>query len=135
MIEIKSETKLLWGHPLKIWDTGREIRVPQFVFPVLNHAGCLMDNKATLLPIILLIFDDYEQHALLIDKEGRNIMLVLGPDLSGPAECKCTCKTCREQHQPDDDTPLPQQGTRNRNVDPRLSDKLVRELTAKRKYR
>lgn len=86
-----------WGHKLSVWDTGKSIRVPQFVFPILRQLGLLINNKAILSPLIVLYLNDKK-----LDPLVHALRIVLGPDLSGPLQVKCNCAECRESTNLDD---------------------------------
>jgi hypothetical protein len=94
---LESATQPLWGHALHIWDTGKVIRVPQYVFPILRQMGLLIKNKPVLSPLVQTYFDDPRLHPLT-----HELVTVLGRDFSGPAQVKCKCSECRERVNLDD---------------------------------
>jgi hypothetical protein len=91
---------LQWGHPL-LTPEGREIRVPAPAFRRLRRLGVLMRNSAQLSERIYELLDPQ------YDSITEGLRLLLGPDLSGPAWCRCDCKECRERASEADRTPLP----------------------------
>jgi hypothetical protein len=113
----------LWGHPLQIWDTGRTIRVPQKVFPLLAALGLLIGRKAIVSPAIFIFFRD-----AIDDPNVHWLRQVLGPDLSGPAWCLCNCPECRRLQSDIDHTSLP-----GRNpLDEDVAEQIVRQVVARR---
>lgn len=120
-------TAPMWGHALQIWDTGRTIRVPKFVFPKLKAIGCLMNGRAILLPTILIFFEDRKYDPIM-----HELLMVLGKDLTGPAWCKCGCEECKRNKGRIDNTPIPGQNaaqTTYGNV-----DQMIRDMKGKRKW-
>jgi hypothetical protein len=86
-----------WGHKILVWDTGKYIRVPKYVFPILRQLGLLINNKAILSPLITLYLEDRK-----LDPVVHALRMVLGPDLSGPRQVKCNCPECSESTNLDD---------------------------------
>jgi hypothetical protein len=116
-------TQPLWGHPLRVWDTGQVIRVPQYVFPLLRQRGLLIKNKPILSPRILQDFDDSNLQAIT-----HELKMVLGSDLSGPMQVKCRCRECQERNSDVDHTRLP--GLDRLEQDE--ASRIVREVKARR---
>jgi len=92
-----------WGHPLAIWDTGRSIRVPKLVFPMLKDLGLLVGRRAILSPKIILFFNQAME-----DQNVHELRQILGVDLSGPKWCRCACRDCRRKESDADQTLTPQ---------------------------
>jgi hypothetical protein len=121
---VTQATALEWGHPL-ITPDGRVISVPIFVFGTLRHLGLLQNNKNRLSPNIYQYLDPQ------YDSITEGLRHLLGRGLTGPEWCRCGCQACREKADALDNTQLP--GQSRAGVDPRISERVVREAKAKRK--
>ena len=105
-----------------IWDTGKKISVPQFVFPMLRERGLLIGNKSVLSPLILLYYKDINLHGIIHDVQIR-----LGSKLDGPMYVKCYCAECKKEEAGTLDDARP--------VSQFLSDADVDEVKSRRRYR
>ena len=113
-----------WGHRLAIWDTGRVIRVPLSIFPMLRERGFLIRNRPILSPTIEPALKDRDLDPIML-----GLRQCLGVDLAGPVTVRCMCRECQRKESDIDHTPLP-----GRNpLDSDQTSKLVREIRARRK--
>ena len=133
-VEIPEELK--WGHALKLLDLQgvflREIRVPFAVFADLRKLGLLIKRKhAIYADAAILMFCDRK-----LDTFVMKLRDCLGPDLSGPMWCLCTCKACRKRFSSKEAKEvLQQQAALGKQVCVSSATDLVNEIKRRRKYK
>lgn len=112
-----------WGHALAIWDTGRVIRVPAFIFPELKRLGLLIGKRAILSPMILAFYRDRSLDPLI-----DGIRQVLGPELTGPEWLVCRCRDCHKKASDADQTQEPRGA-----VSAMVAEQVVAEVRRRRR--